>query len=72
MDDARMQFNMAIAESPNINKCNIDDTIPIPDEYNWRETDHGKACAQDPRMNGNCTAGHINSVISTVEDRMCQ
>ena len=72
MNDARLQFNMAIAESPNINKCNLDDTIEIPDEYDWRQTDTGKACSQPVRLNGNCTAGHINAVVSTVEDRMCQ
>lgn len=72
MNEARIQFNMAIADSPNLGKCNLDDTLEIPESFDWRETDAGKACNQPVRVNGNCTAGHINAVISTVEDRMCQ
>jgi hypothetical protein len=73
MNDARLQFNMAIADSPNMNPCKHEDDklIEIPDTYDFREDENRKACVQSVRSTGNCTAGHVMAVISTVEDRMC-
>jgi hypothetical protein len=71
MNDARLQFNLAIAEQFNFPACEKDDSIDIPMAYDMREDADRKDCVQEPRWTGNCTASHVHAVVSTIEDRMC-
>ena len=71
MNEARLQFNHAMAENFNFPPCEVDDTLTIPADYNFREDEERKTCVQPVRQNGNCTASHVNAVLSAFEDRMC-
>ena len=71
MNDARKLFNMGIADSPNLPSCNVEDPIEIPESYDFRKSDVGASCVDEPRMTGNCTAGHVLSLLSAIEDRIC-
>lgn len=72
MDEARRFFNIGIADSPNFPSCAKNDDVEIPDNYDFRQDEERKACVDDePRKTGDCTAGHVLSIISAVEDRIC-
>lgn len=71
MNEARLQFNMAMADSPNIQPCKTESSKEIPETYDMRTDEKRQSCLQPARRTGNCTSGHVMAVISTVEDRMC-
>lgn len=71
MNEARLQFNMAMADSPNIQPCKTESSKEIPETYDMRTDEARKNCIQPVRRTGNCTSGHVMAVVSTVEDRMC-
>lgn len=51
--------------------CELDKDADIPDEYDFRKDDDRKVCVSPPRNSGNCTASHVLTTVSTVEDRIC-
>lgn len=71
MNEAQKFFNIAISDSPNMPQCPKHEDIEIPDSYDFREDETRKNCVDKPRQTNNCTAGHVLSVISTIEDRIC-
>lgn len=71
MQDASKQFNVAISDSPNMTPCQMYDDVEVPEKYNYRWDPERNQCVDQPRMSGNCTASHVLSVLSTVEDRIC-
>jgi cathepsin B len=71
MDEARKLFNMGIADSPNLPSCNAEEPIQLPESYDFRNHEIGSLCQDEPRMTGKCTAGHVLSLLSTIEDRIC-
>lgn len=70
-NQARIQFNMALADSPNLQPCKSESTKDVPMSYDMRDDEARKACVQPVRTTGNCTSAHVMAVVSTVEDRMC-
>jgi hypothetical protein len=71
MNDARKFFNLGIADSPNLPSCEPITDVELPDSYDFRKDEARKNCVGEPRKAGDCTAGHVLSVVSTVEDRIC-
>jgi len=71
MKDAKNLFNMGISDSPNLPSCELTEQIEIPEIYDWRKSDVGAPCVDEPRATGNCTAGHVLGLLSTIEDRIC-
>lgn len=71
MDDARKVFNIGIADTHNLPTCEPPAEVEIPDNYDWRKSEKGAPCVDEPRTIGNCTAGHVLSILSTIEDRIC-
>jgi len=49
MNDARLQFNHAMAEDYNFPPCQVDESAEIPAEYNWKEDSKWSACVQPVR-----------------------
>ena len=65
-------FNIGISDTPNLSSCPApEEQVNIPPSYDFRTDDKRKACVGVARQTGNCTAGHVLSVVSTVEDRIC-
>jgi hypothetical protein len=71
MNEAQKFFNIAISDSPNMPQCQKHADVEIPDSYDFREDEARKMCVGTPKQTYNCTAGHVLSVISTIEDRIC-
>ena len=71
MNDAKKLFNVGISDSPNIPSCEPIKDMTIPDSYDFRKDVNRKNWADPPRMTGNCTAGHVFSTLSAIEDRIC-
>lgn len=71
MNEARKFFNIGIADSPNLPSCEKITDVQIPDSYDFRKDEKRSMCVDEPRKTGNCTAGHVLSVISATEDRIC-
>lgn len=45
-NQARLQFNMALADSPNLQNCKTESTKDVPISYDMREDDSRKECIQ--------------------------
>lgn len=71
INDARNFFNIGISDSPTLPSCEKIEDIEIPDSYDFRKDPKRKNCVDTPRICNNCTASHVLSVVSTVEDRIC-
>lgn len=71
MNEARKFFNIGISDTPSLDSCPKIEDVTVPDTYDFRLDEDRKHCVDTPRSTGNCTAGHVLSVISTVEDRIC-
>lgn len=71
MNDARKLFSIGISDTPNIPSWEEVKDVNVPENYDFRKDENRKKCAISPRMTGNCTAGHVFSTLSTIEDRIC-
>jgi C1A family cysteine protease len=72
VNDARKLFNLGIADSPNLPSCEKHEiTTELPESYDFRADEKRSVCVDTARMTGNCTAGHVLSILSTIEDRIC-
>ena len=71
MNEARKLFNVGISDSPNLPSCEEQEDVEIPESYDFRKSEIGQLCVDEPRTTGNCTAGHVLSLLSTIEDRIC-
>jgi cathepsin B len=70
--EAQKFFNIGISDTPNLSSCPAPkEPVGIPPSYDYRTDADRKACVGTPRQTGNCTAGHVLSVVSAVEDRIC-
>lgn len=71
MNEARLQFNLAIADNPNLQPCGTEATQEIPLTYDIRKDEERSQCVQPAKQSGNCTANHVLTSVSAVEDRLC-
>lgn len=71
MSEARRFFSIGISPAQNLPSCEPIKDVAIPENYDFRFDELRKDCVDEPRMTGNCTAGHVLAVLSTIEDRIC-
>ena len=72
--DAKKLFEQGLTDVNTINDCKskTDETMEIPEKYDWREENPQCTKEEPPKITQNCTDSYLLATLSASEDRICK
>ena len=73
--DAKKLFETGLSDANNnINDCKskTDETMEIPEKFDWREENPQCTRNETPKIDQNCTDSYLLATLSAAEDRICK
>ena len=72
--DAKKLFEQGLSDSNTINDCKskTDESMKIPEKFDWREENPQCTKEEPPKIDQNCTDSYLLATLSAAEDRICK